>query len=78
MQGRHPLLPQLPADRGEIQPYVGVPGSSGRGHEVNPPTMLTAVANTVDNGMGVGGVGLSLYDALISAEFYIVSFLYEK
>lgn len=57
MQGRHPLLPQLPADRGEIQPYVGVPGSSGRGHEVNPPTMLTAVANTVDNGMGVGGWG---------------------
>ena len=73
MQGRRPLLPQLPADRGEIQPYVGVLWSLWEGSRSEPPTMLTAVANTVDNGMGVG---LSLYDALISAEFYIVSFLY--
>lgn len=60
---------------GKFNRMQGSSGASGRGHEVNPPTMLTAVANTVDNGMGVG---LSLYDALISAEFYIVSFLYEK
>lgn len=77
MQGRHPLLPQLPADRGEIQPYVGVPGSSGRGHEVNPPTMLTAVANTVDNGMGVGGGVKPLWRFDFSWILYRIIFIWK-
>lgn len=37
MQGRRPLLPQLPADRGEIQPYVGVLWSLWKGSRSEHP-----------------------------------------